>query len=189
MARLSGRLEGERAGAPPSVSMAVLCVVIPVMAVAAADRLLIASDGVLLLLILTLTIGPPVLWGASALLTVAYVLPTVALGHWLGSRAGHGKTWWWVTIGTALGLLPAVALPTMVRMSRSGMHTWWQLAMDGLLFAGVLWVAATPAALAVHVAVVREDGGRPVRPVVDILLWGSLGLLIEITALLAYQYH
>ncbi|MFF4249393.1 hypothetical protein ACFYY2_33745 [Streptomyces sp. NPDC001822] len=154
---------------------------------AAADLLFTASDGVLLLLVFTLMIGPPVLLATSALLTVAYILPTVALGHWLGSRAGHGKTWWWVAISSAAGLLPAVVLAAMVRMSQSGIHAWWHFAVDGFLFAGVLWVASAPAALAVHVTVLREDRGRPVRPAGDILLWGALGLSIELTVLLAYR--
>ncbi|MFD3437048.1 hypothetical protein ACFWU3_06030 [Streptomyces sp. NPDC058685] len=135
---------------------------------------------------LTPVVGLPVLLAVSALLTAAYVLPTVALGHWFGRRAGHGRRWWWVAVGTAVGLLPAVGLPTMARMSQSGIHEWRQLAMDGLLFAGVLWAASAPASLAVHMAVLREDEGRPVRPVGDILLWGTLGLSIEFTALLAY---
>ncbi|MFJ8864250.1 hypothetical protein ACIRD6_00575 [Streptomyces sp. NPDC102473] len=140
----------------------------------------------IVLLPLTLVVGLPVLLSASALLTAAYVLPTVALGHWLGRLAGHGRKWWWVTVSTALGLLPAVGLPTMARMSQSGIHEWRQLVMDGLLCAGVLWAASAPASLAVHMTVLREDAGRPVRPVGDILLWGTLGLSVELTALLAY---
>ncbi|GAA3017603.1 hypothetical protein Sfulv_61690 [Streptomyces fulvorobeus] len=65
-------------------------------------------------------------------------------------------------------------------------HEWRQLALDGLLFAGVLWAASAPASLAVHMTVLREEAGRPVRPVGDILLWGTLGLSIELTAFLVY---
>ncbi|MET9587999.1 hypothetical protein ABZY10_33925 [Streptomyces sp. NPDC006539] len=186
MAQLLGKREANRVGAAPaSVSMAVLCVVITALALAWAGRLAgLPTGGALLPL--TLVVGLPVLLGASALLTAAYVLPTVVLGHWFGRLAGHGRRWWWVAVSTALGLLPAVGLPTMARMSQSGIHEWRQLAMDGLLFAGVLWAVSAPASFAVHMTVLREDAGRPVRPVGDILLWGTLGLSIELTALLAY---
>lgn len=186
MAQLLGRREANRVGAAPSsVSMAVLCVVIAALALAWAGWLARLPTGVALLP-LTLVVGLPVLLGSSALLTGAYILPTVALGHWFGRRAGHGRRWWWVAASTALGLLPAVGLPTMARMSQSGVHEWRQLAMDGLLFAGVLWAASAPASFAVHMTVLREDAGCPVRPVGDILLWGGLGLSIELTTLLAY---
>ncbi|WP_328624689.1 hypothetical protein OHA88_06990 [Streptomyces sp. NBC_00353] len=185
MAQLLGRREANRVGAAPSsVSMAVLCVVITALALAWTGRLAgLPTGGALLPL--TLVVGLPVLLGASALLTAAYILPTVALGHWFARLAGHGRRWWWVAVSTALGLLPAVGLPTMARMSQSGIHEWRQLAVDGLLFAGVLWAATAPASFAVHMTVLREDAGRPVRPVGDILLWGTLGLSIELTALLA----
>ena len=186
MVQLLGRRAAERVGAAPSsVSMAVLCVAITAMAVAWADRLVSAADGVLLLLVFTLMFGPPLVLAASALLTAVYVLPAVVLGHWFGRLAGRGRRWWWVAVSTALGLLPAVGLPTAVRMLQGGAHEWRQLAMEGLLFAGVLWTVSVPASLAVHMAVLREDAGRPVRPVVDILLWGTLLLAIEVTTLLA----
>ncbi|WP_406386985.1 hypothetical protein [Streptomyces sp. NBC_01618] len=70
-------------------------------------------------------------------------------------------------------------------MLQSGFHDWQQLARDGLLFAGALWAASAPASFAVHVTVLREDAGRPVRPVGHILLWGTLALSIELTAWLA----
>jgi hypothetical protein len=186
MARLLGRREADRMGAAPSsVSMAVLCVVIAALALAWTGKLDSLPAGVALLP-LTLVVGLPVLLAASALLTTAYILPTVALGHWFGRLAGHGRRWWWVAVSTALGLLPAVGLPTMARMSQSGIHEWRRLALDGLLFAGALWAASAPASLAVHMTVLREEAGRPVRPVGDILLWGTLGLSIELTTLLAY---
>lgn len=184
--QLSGRRVAERVGAAPwSVSIAVLCVVTTAMTVAAAEWLVSASDGMLPFLLFMLVIGPPVLVAAGALLTAVYVLPAVVLGHWFGRRAGHGRRWWWVAVSTALGLLPAVGLLTVVRLLQGGVHEWRQLAMDGLLFAGVLWTISAPASLAVHMTVLREDAGRPVRPVVDILLWGTLLLAIEVTVLLA----
>ncbi|MEW1692951.1 hypothetical protein ACIQOF_33130 [Streptomyces sp. NPDC091265] len=185
MAQLTARREADRVGAAPSsVSMAVLCVVVAALTLAWTGRLA-SLPAAVALLPLTLMVGLPVLLAASALLTAAYILPTVALGHWFGRLAGHGRRWWWVAVGTALGPLPAVGLPTMARMSQSGFHEWRQLAMDGLLCAGVLWVASAPASFAVHVTVLREDAGRPVRSVGDILLWGALGLSVELTALLA----
>ncbi|MFJ8863779.1 hypothetical protein ACIRD8_35895 [Streptomyces sp. NPDC102451] len=186
MTQLSGRREADRVGAAPSsVSMAVLCVAIAALALAWTGRLASLPAGIALLP-LALVIGLPVLLAASALLTAAYVLPTVALGHWLGRRTGHGRRWRWVAVSTALGLLPVVGLLTMARMSLSGIHEWRQLAMDGLQCAGVLWTASAPASFAVHMTVLREDAGRPVQPVGDVLLWGTLGLSIELTALLAY---
>ncbi|MFJ4839329.1 hypothetical protein [Streptomyces sp. NPDC088746] len=186
MAQLSGRREANQVGAAPSsVSMAVLCVVIAALALACTGRLAgVPTGGALLPL--TLVVGLPALLGASALLTAAYILPTVALGHWFGRLAGHGRKWWWVAVSTVLGLLPVAGLPTIFRMSQSGNHEWRQLAVDGLLFAGVLWAASAPASFAVHMTVLREDAGRPVRPVGGILLWGALGLSIELSALLAY---
>ncbi|MEU2346330.1 hypothetical protein ABZ745_31665 [Streptomyces sp. NPDC013082] len=186
MVRLLGRRVAERVGAAPwSVSIAVLCVVITAMTMAAAKWFISGSDGVLLFLLLMLVIGPPVLLAASALLTAVYVLPAVILGHWLGRLAGDGRKWWWVAASTALGLLPAVGLPTGAWMLRGGAHDWRQVAIDGLLFAGALWTASLPASLAVHMTMSREDAGRPVRPTGDILIWGTLLLAIEVTLLLA----
>lgn len=181
---LGGRAVSRVGSAPSSVSMAVLCVVIAAMAPVWAGRF--AGPAGSTMLPLALVLGPPVLLGASALLTAAYILPTVALGHWLGRLTGHGRRWWWAAAGATLGLLPAVGLPTMLRMSQSGIHEWRQLAMEGLLFAGVLWVVSVPAAFAVHMTVLREHAGRPVRPVGGILLWGTLGLSVELTACSAY---
>ncbi|MFI6960728.1 hypothetical protein [Streptomyces sp. NPDC050255] len=135
----------------------------------------------------TLMVGLPALMGASAILTAVYVLPAVALGHWFGRLAGHGRRWWWVAATTALGLLPAAALTVMVRVLQSESLAWQQLALDSLLFAGAVGAASTPASVAAHMTMLREDAGRPVRPVGDILLWGTLALSTELTACLAYQ--
>lgn len=104
------------------------------------------------------------------------VVTTALAPAWTGQFASR------VAAGTALGLLSAVGLPAMARMLQSGIRERRQLAMGGLLFAGVLWVASVPASFAVHVAVLREDAGGSVRPVGDILLWITLGLSIELTA-------
>lgn len=190
MAHVWGRRAADRVGAAPSsISMAVLCVVLPAMAVAVAwaARLVGAPEGVLLLILFTLVVGPPVLLAVSALLTAVYVLPTVALGHRLGRLSGHGRRWWWVVAGTALPPLPVIGLPVAALMLRNGTHEWRQLAMAGSLTAGALWAASVPACLAVHMAVLREDEGRPVRPVGDILIWGTLGLSVELMALPAFH--
>lgn len=173
-----------RAGAAPSaVSMAVLCVVM-----AALVPVWIAwSDGTspgAALIPLSL-VGLPVLLGASALLTAVYVLPTVALGHWFGRLAGHGRRWWWVTATTTLGLLPAAALIAVVGALQGGSREWRHLTLYGLLSACALGAASAPASVAVHMTMLREDAGRPVRPVGDILLWGTLALSVELTACLA----
>lgn len=135
---------------------------------------------------LALALGLPALLGASALLTAVYVLPTVALGHWFGRLAGQGRRWWWVAASTALGMLPAAALTVMVRVLQSGSLAWQQLALDGRLFAGAVGAASTPASVAVHMTMLREDAGSPVRPVGGILLWGTLALSAEVTVCLAY---
>lgn len=133
---------------------------------------------------ITLVVGLAVLLGASALLTAVYVLPTVALGHWFGRLAGHGRRWWWVA-ATTLGLLPAAALITIAHILVSGCHAWQQHTLDGLLLACAIGATSTPASVAVHMTMLREDAGSPVRPVGDILLWGSLALSAELTACLA----
>lgn len=180
---VDGRATDRVGAAPSSVSMAVLCVVMPALTPALSWTGLIggASPGGLLLPF-ALVIGLPLLVGASALLTAVYILPTVALGHWLGRLAGHGRKWWYALAGTAVGLLPVVGLPAVARMSQSGIHEWGRLAADGLLVAAALWLASAPASIAVHVTVLREEAGRPVRPVGGILLWGTLGLTVEGTA-------
>lgn len=177
---LDSRAGGRSGSAPSSVSMAVVCVVIAALTPALIARSGPPSGGALLPL--ALVVGLPLLWGASALLTAVYVLPTVALGHWLGRLAGHGRRWWWVTAGTTVGLLPILGLATVARILQSGTHEWLQLSKESVLFAGALWAASVPASLAVHATVLREDAGRPVRPVGDILLWGTLALSIELTA-------
>ncbi|WP_432103026.1 hypothetical protein [Streptomyces sp. bgisy091] len=164
--------------------MAMLCVVIPAVALAWAVWLVDASTGAGPLLLFTLLIGPPAFLAASAVLTAVCVLPSVALGHRLGLLAGHGKRWWWVAVSNGLILLPTSGLPSLAGISQSSPHEWRQLVLEGLLFAGTLWVVSIPASTAVHIAVLRAEEGRPVRPVMDILLWGTLGLLIEITTLL-----
>lgn len=62
---------------------------------------------------------------------------------------------------------------------------WRHLALYGLLSACALGAASAPASVAVHMTMLREDAGRPVRPVGDILLWGTLALSVELTACLA----
>jgi hypothetical protein len=165
--------------------MAVLCVVMAVLMPVCTAWSSGPSSEVLPLL-LALAAGPPVLWGASAILTAVYVLPAVALGHWLGRLAGHGRRWWWVAATTTLGMLPAATLITMIRVGQSGSHEWQQLAVDAMLFAGAVGAASAPAAVAVHLTMLREDAGSPVRPVGAILLWGTLALSAELTAFLAY---
>lgn len=62
---------------------------------------------------------------------------------------------------------------------------WRHLALYGLLSACALGAASAPASVAVHMTMLREDAGRPIRPVGDILLWGTLALSVEFTACLA----
>ncbi|MFG3280507.1 hypothetical protein [Streptomyces sp. NPDC048111] len=161
--------------------MAVLTVVLSAV-------LLICSyhaDGLataVMLVPVALAVGVPLLIGVSALLTAAYVLPAVALGHWLAGRPGRAGGRRWVVVGSVLGLLPVVGLPTAVCMLRSGTRAWPQLALDGGLLAGCLWLLGAPALCAVHLTVRREDAGRPVRPVGRILGWGILALTLGLVA-------
>ncbi|PKV89137.1 hypothetical protein BX283_6770 [Streptomyces sp. TLI_146] len=165
--------------------MAVLCVTVAALALVWIEWFGSSLGAAVLLIPVAVVVGPVVLWSVSAAVTVAYVLPAVALAHWFVRRTGRTNQWRWVAASTALGLLPAVGLPTMARILHGGLHDWRQIAVQGLVFAGVLWVVATPAALAAHMAVLREGAGEPVRPVGDILLWGTLGLSIELTGWLA----
>ena len=176
----------ERVGAAPwSVSIAVLCVVTTAMTVAAANGFSRAPPTACSRSFFMLVIGPPVLVAASALLTAVYRPAGCGFGALVRAARRAREKVVVVAVSTALGLLPAVGLLTVVRLLQGGVHEWRQLAMDGLLFAGVLWTISAPASLAVHMTVLREDAGRPVRPVVDILLWGTLLLAIEVTVLLA----
>lgn len=165
--------------------MAVLCVTVAALALVWIEAFGSSPGAALLLIPVAAVVVPVVLWWASAAVTVAYVLPAVVLAHWFARRTGRRRQWWWVAASTAFGLLPVVGLPTMARILHGGLHDWRQIAVEGLVFAGVLWVVATPAALAAHMTVLREDAGDPVRPVGDILLWGTLGLSIELTGWLA----
>ncbi|MFF1477160.1 hypothetical protein ACFVYD_06230 [Streptomyces sp. NPDC058301] len=165
--------------------MAVLCVTVALLALVWIEAFGSSSGASVLLIPVAVVVGSVVLWWVSAMVTVAYVLPVVALAQWFARRTGRGRQWPWVVASAALGLLPVAGLPTMARILRGGFGDWRQVAVEGLLFAGALWVVSTPAALAAHVTVLREDAGEPIRPVGDILLWGLLGLLVELTVWLA----
>ncbi|TXS42411.1 hypothetical protein [Streptomyces sp. OR43] len=182
-----GRAANRPGAAPSSVSMAVLCVVIAALVPAWTAWSGGGSSPGVGALSLVMVLGLPALLGGSALLTAVYVLPTVALGHWFGRLAGQGRRWWWVAATTALGLLPAAALTVMVRVLRSGSPAWQQLALEVLLFAGAVGAVSMPASVAVHLTMLREDAGRPVRPVGGILLWGALALSGEVTACMAFM--
>ncbi|WP_229847787.1 hypothetical protein [Streptomyces melanogenes] len=144
-----------------------------------------SPEGAAVLIPVAVVAGPVMFVSVSAAVTVAYVLPAVALAHWFARRTGRRRQWRWVAASGALGLLPAAGLPTLFRILHGGLHDWRRIAVEGLVFAGVLWIVATPAAVAAHMTVLREDAGDPIRPVGDILLWGTLGLSIELTGWLA----
>ncbi|MFG2564192.1 hypothetical protein ACGFR6_01975 [Streptomyces sp. NPDC048567] len=183
MTRLDRGFAAERAGsAPSSVSVAVLCVALLASA-PLWSGLLAAPEGSLVVMLVA---GAPLLWVLSTLLTFVYVLPLVAAAHWSGRRRGRGARRRYVVAATLLGAPAAAGLPTLVLMARAGAGEWGQLAAHGALVAAVLWAVSAPAALAVHLTLRRERAGRPVRPVVDILLWGTLALGVEFVGLLVF---
>ncbi|OKJ68572.1 hypothetical protein [Streptomyces sp. CB02460] len=180
MSQLARGLPAERTGAAPSsVSIAVLCVALLASVPLWSGRLAAPEESVGLTLALVLVAGAPLLWALSGLVTLVYVLPLVAMAHRFGRRSGRGERRRYVWAATLLGLLPAAVLPTLVLMVRAGTGEWLQLAAKGASAAAALWIATAPAVLAVHLTLGRERTGRPVRPVVDILLWGTLGLCVE----------
>ncbi|MFC8535865.1 hypothetical protein ACFUJY_18185 [Streptomyces sp. NPDC057249] len=166
--------------------MTVLCLAFFASVPLWSDRLAAPERSVALTFLFMLAAGVPVLCVLSGLVTVAYVLPLVALAHRFGRRGGRGERRRHVVAATFLGLLPAAVLPTLVLVARSGGGEWRQLAANGAVAAAALWTATAPAALAVHLTLRRERAGRPVRPVIDILLWGTLGLGVEYTGLLVF---
>ncbi|MFF2025548.1 hypothetical protein ACFVW2_27575 [Streptomyces sp. NPDC058171] len=178
---LRGALRKERATAPSSVSMAVLCVeglglllALPLFGVTPGAR----SVFVLPLLVMALLFS-------SALVSAAFVLPSVALGHWLGARRGSGPRWWWPMTAAAL-LLVGGSLPLAAAAYGRGPGVGsWRDALDWLLYASAFYVICTPAALAAHGAVVRTDAGRRVWSVGQVLGYGSLVLLVESVVVLA----
>ncbi|MDI3418364.1 hypothetical protein [Streptomyces luteolus] len=192
--RLAGKRPGRRwngpaGAAPSSVSMAVLGVLLTV----AATALLAAfpqGPATFMAVAVTGAAGLVTIGTLSALLTAAYVLPTLALGHWLARRTGHGelggrRPWRWVVAGTTLGLLPTAVLPTLARPLIAGGPDSRQVIGEGLVFAAALWATSTPAALAAHTTLRREAAERPIRPVGAILLGGVLVLSVELTVLAA----
>ncbi|GGX18071.1 hypothetical protein [Streptomyces chryseus] len=117
----------------------------------------------------------------GALATVVYVLPSVALGHWLGKRRDGERRWWWLVPAAGVVLVPVVGLPLLL-MSFYGSAPVLDARQDMLdwsLYAAVLYGVSLPAALAAHTAVLRADAGRPSASVRRILAYGSLVLVIE----------
>ncbi|QFQ98225.1 hypothetical protein F9278_20740 [Streptomyces phaeolivaceus] len=96
---------------------------------------------------------------AATVLTVAYVLPAVALAHWTARQLTGRTAWWWVPPACTLWVLPALAVPSL--------H----------LPALAVYATALPPALAAHHTLARADMGRPVQPCAAILTWGALAVL------------
>ncbi|MGW1652706.1 hypothetical protein [Streptomyces atratus] len=181
MTQLVRGIRQEQGAAPSSVSMAVLWVegfglllAMPLFGVVPEARSVVLLPLVLLAL---LFIG--------SLVSATYVLPSVALGHWLGERWGSGRRWWWVVTAAVLVLVPIVGLPLVVAFCvRGPAFSSWQDILDGLLYASALYCISIPAALAAHSTVLRANAGRPVRSVGKILGYGSLVLLVELAGVL-----
>ncbi|NEC06685.1 hypothetical protein [Streptomyces sp. SID7909] len=182
MRRLDRGGAAERAGsAPSSVSVAVLCVAFLASAPLWSGLLAAPERSVVVMLVA----GAPLIWVLSTVLTFGYVLPLVAVAHWFGRRRGRGERRRYVVAATLLGVA-AAGLPTLVLMARAGSGDGSQLAAHGALVAAVLWAVSAPAALAVHLTLRRERDGRPVRPVADIILWGTVALGVEFVGLLVF---
>ncbi|MFF3981219.1 hypothetical protein [Streptomyces sp. NPDC001828] len=168
-----------RGATPASVSMAVIAVMTAALTIA---RVGVAGDlysGVALLPF-TLVLCLPVLLGLSAALTAFYTLPVVIFSHWTCHRyripvSRGGK---WVAACSTLAAFLAVAVPWC---AAEAYEATWGLEYAGSWFAvmGCLWAVATPAALAAHVTIIRENSGHPVRPIGRIAGWGMLALTTE----------
>lgn len=183
MTRLDRGGAAERAGsAPSSVSVALLCVAFLASAPLWSGLLAAPERSVVVMLVA----GAPLIWVLSTVLTFGYVLPLVAAAHWFGRRRGRAERRRYVVAATLLGVAAAAGLPTLVLMARAGSGDGSQLAAHGALVAAVLWAVSAPAALAVHLTLRRERDGRPVRPVADILLWGTVTLGVEFVGLLVF---
>ncbi|MGW0551349.1 hypothetical protein [Streptomyces altiplanensis] len=178
MAQLSrGGIRQEQGAAPSSVSMAVLWIegcglllAMPLFGVVPEARTVFVLPVIL-----------PALLFAGSLITAACVLPSVALGHWLEKRWGSGRRWWWVAAATMLVALSAVGLSLLVvaLYGQGAALGSWREAFGWLGYVAVLFCASLPATLAAHMTVLRADAGRPIRPVGQILGYGSLALLTE----------
>ncbi|MFI7405139.1 hypothetical protein ACIBW9_32455 [Streptomyces sp. NPDC049541] len=178
MTQLSRGDRREKQGtAPSSVSMAVLWVegfclllAMPLFGAVPEARSLFVLPLVVLAL---LFIG--------SLMSAAFVLPSVAVGHWLGERRGSGKRWWWVVTAAVLVLVLVGGLLLLVVAcyERGPVFSSWQAILDWLLYALASYCISIPAVLAAHRAVVRADAGHRVWSVGQILGYGSLVLLVE----------
>ncbi|MGW2472602.1 hypothetical protein [Streptomyces sp. NPDC001665] len=180
MSRRDRGLPAARTGsAPSSVSMAVLCLTLLASVPLWPGRPAAPEESAAFTYAFTLAVGAPLLWALSALVTFVYVLPLVAMAHRFGRRSGRGERRRYVWAATLVGLLPVAALPVLVLMARAGAGEGLRVAAEGAPAVVVLWIATAPAVMAVHLTVRRERAGRPVRPVADLLLWGTLGLCVE----------
>ncbi|MGQ4355842.1 hypothetical protein [Streptomyces drozdowiczii] len=178
MTQLSrGDRREKQSTAPSSVSMAVLWVegiglllAMPLLGAVPEARSLFVLPLVVLAL---LFIG--------SLISAAFVLPSVALGHWLGGRQGSGRRWWWVVTAALLVLVVVgiLSLLAVASYERGPAFSSWQDILDWLLYASAFYCISIPAVLAAHGAVVRADSGHRVWSVGRILGYGSLVLLVE----------
>ncbi|MEV7166496.1 hypothetical protein ACIQ9K_35350 [Streptomyces microflavus] len=178
MTQLSrGGLRESQGTAPSSVSMAVLWVegiglllAMPLFGAVPEARSLFVLPLVVLAL---LFIG--------SLISAAFVLPSVALGHWLGERQGSGRRWWWVATAAllVLVLVGSLSLLAVASYERGPAFSSWEDILDWLLYASAFYCISIPAVLAAHRAVVRADAGHRVWSVSQILGYGSLVLLVE----------
>ncbi|MFJ3091230.1 hypothetical protein [Streptomyces sp. NPDC086838] len=177
-----GDLREKQGTAPSSVSMAVLWVegfglllAMPLSGVVPEARSVIVLPLAVLALLFI-----------ASLISAAFVLPSVALGHWLGERRGSGRRWWWVATAAVLILVLVGSLSLLVAASyrRGPVLSSWQDILDWLLYASAFCCISMPAVLAAHRTVVRADTGHRVWSVGQILGYGSLALLVESVGIL-----
>ncbi|MPY55031.1 hypothetical protein [Streptomyces acidicola] len=182
MTQLSrGDLREKQGNAPSSVSMAVLWVegfglilAMPLFGVVPEARSVFVLPMVMLALLFI-----------SSLISAAFVLPSVTLGHWLGERWGGGRRWWWVLTAAVLVLVLVGILSLVVASYEQGsVFSSWQDILDWSLYASTVYCISIPAVLAAHRAVLRADAGHRVWSVGQILGYGSLLLLVEAVGVL-----
>ncbi|MGW6055338.1 hypothetical protein [Streptomyces sp. NPDC055189] len=167
----------ERGTAPSSVSMAVLWVegiglilARPLFGAIPDARAVISLPFVVL-----------VLFFVAALLSAVFVLPSVALGHWVAERRGSGRRWCWVMAAALLVLVLIVGLLLLAVAFNGGGPGFssWQDIFDWLLYASAVYCICMPAVLAAHSTVVRADAGRRVWSAGQVLGYGVVVLLVE----------
>ncbi|MEU6673806.1 hypothetical protein [Streptomyces sp. NPDC046925] len=123
---------------------------------------------------------------AASLVSAAFVLPSVALGHWMAQRRGSGRRGWWVLASALLVSVLVVSLSLLVVASRGEgpVFSSWRGSLVWLLYASVFCCVSMPAVLAAHRVVVRAEAGYRVWSAGQVLGYGAVLLLVELMGVL-----